>query len=48
MAARKPKPSDPQDEPVVANEAATNAPEDAQKSEPKRTEHEGGIVSLDY
>jgi hypothetical protein len=42
--ARKPKPSDePQSE-----QAEKVAPEEARKGEPKRTEHEGGIVSLDY
>ncbi|QXV74656.1 hypothetical protein [Rhizobium phage RHEph21] len=40
--ARKPQPK-PQSE--VAEKVA---PEETQKGGPKRTEHEGGIVSLDY
>ncbi|MGO7961785.1 hypothetical protein [Rhizobium leguminosarum] len=41
--ARKPKPSEPQ-----AEVTEKVAPEDARKGEPKRTVHDGGIVSLDY
>lgn len=41
--ARKPKPSEPQ-----AEVTEKVAPEEARKDAPKRTEHEGGIVSLDY
>lgn len=46
--ARKPKSNEPQ----TVDSAAATAPSPSEapvtKSEPKRTEHEGGIVSLDY
>lgn len=49
--ARKPKTPQPQgeEESLAANVTATPAPEaPARTSEPKRTEHQGGIVSLDF
>jgi hypothetical protein len=49
--ARKPRTKQPQgdEESLAADVTATPAPEETRpRSAPKRTEHEGGIVSLDY
>lgn len=46
--ARKPKSNEPQTVDSAAENAPSPSEAPAQKSGPKRTEHAGGIVSIDY